>query len=234
MSGNHPDTGKGKIGGNGNDGRRGVSDGAVLLDRQYVWPGDLTEIPDWVYTDETIYEREIERIFHGPTWNYVALEAEIPKAGRFHPLECRPDAGGGRAREGRRDQRVREPLRASRRRVLPRARRQRQGVRLPLPPVDLRPQGQPARRAVQARRRRQGRHAGGLQAGRARTAQAQGHRRIAASCSRPMPTTWSRSRSISARRSCASSRRRSTAASSRCSAITATRCRATGSSTMRT
>ena len=55
----------------------------MLLDRQYVWPGDLTEIPDWVYTDENIYEREIERIFHGRTWNYVALEAEIPNPGDF-------------------------------------------------------------------------------------------------------------------------------------------------------
>jgi hypothetical protein len=25
-----------------------AADAAVLLDRQYVWPGDLTEIPDWV------------------------------------------------------------------------------------------------------------------------------------------------------------------------------------------
>src|SRR5262249_33913832 len=57
---------------------KNVADQTVLLDQQYVWPGDLTEIPDWVYTDETIYKREIERIFHGPTWNYVALEAEIP------------------------------------------------------------------------------------------------------------------------------------------------------------
>ncbi|HEY8441750.1 MAG TPA: hypothetical protein VIK79_09910, partial [Xanthobacteraceae bacterium] len=55
----------------------------VLLERQYVWPGDLTEIPDWVYTDEAIYAREVERIFHGPTWNYVALEAEIPNPGDF-------------------------------------------------------------------------------------------------------------------------------------------------------
>ncbi len=52
--------------------------------KQYVWPDDdLTVIPDWVYTDQNIYEREVERIFHGPTWNYVALEAEIPNAGDF-------------------------------------------------------------------------------------------------------------------------------------------------------
>ncbi len=69
--------------GNGNDARRGTRDDAVLLERQYVWPGDLTEIPDWVYTDETIYQREVERIFHGATWNYVALEAEVPNAGDY-------------------------------------------------------------------------------------------------------------------------------------------------------
>src|SRR4029077_20231271 len=63
--------------------RSRTEDSAVLLDRQYVWPGDLTEIPDWVYTDETVYAREVERIFHGPTWNYVALEAELPAAGDF-------------------------------------------------------------------------------------------------------------------------------------------------------
>src|SRR2546423_710389 len=54
------------------------------LAQRYAWPGDdLTVIPDWVYTDETIYAREVERIFHGPTWNYVALEAEIPNAGDY-------------------------------------------------------------------------------------------------------------------------------------------------------
>lgn len=49
-----------------------------------VWPNEgLQRIPDWVYTDETVYQREVERIFHGRTWNYVALEAEIGKAGDF-------------------------------------------------------------------------------------------------------------------------------------------------------
>src|SRR5580704_4708176 len=55
-----------------------------ILAQQYVWPdNDPTIIPDWVYTDATIYAREVERIFHGRTWNYVALEAEVPKAGDF-------------------------------------------------------------------------------------------------------------------------------------------------------
>ena len=54
------------------------------LMRDYIWPDDdLTVIPDWVYTDQEIYKREVERIFHGPTWNYVALEAEVPNSGDF-------------------------------------------------------------------------------------------------------------------------------------------------------
>jgi phenylpropionate dioxygenase-like ring-hydroxylating dioxygenase large terminal subunit len=59
--------------------------GAPLAPKQeYVWPdNDLSLVPDWVYTDQSIYEREVERIFHGPTWNYVALEAEVEKPGDF-------------------------------------------------------------------------------------------------------------------------------------------------------
>jgi anthranilate 1,2-dioxygenase large subunit len=51
---------------------------------QHVWPEEgLQCIPDWVYTSDAIYEREVERIFHGRTWNYVALEAEVPNAGDY-------------------------------------------------------------------------------------------------------------------------------------------------------
>jgi apoptosis-inducing factor 3 len=54
------------------------------LAERYVWPAEgLTRIPDWVYTDQTIYEREVEKIFHGRTWNYIALECEVPKPGDF-------------------------------------------------------------------------------------------------------------------------------------------------------
>ena len=60
------------------------SGNGTALAQNYVWPdNDLSLIPDWVYTDQHIYEREIERIFHGHTWNYVALEAEIEKPGDF-------------------------------------------------------------------------------------------------------------------------------------------------------
>jgi len=50
----------------------------------HAWPAEgLSRIPDWVYTDESIYQREVERIFHGRTWNYVALEAEIENPGDY-------------------------------------------------------------------------------------------------------------------------------------------------------
>ena len=51
---------------------------------QCVWPADaLNNIPDWVYTSQAIYDQEIERIFRGDTWNFVALEAEIPNPGDY-------------------------------------------------------------------------------------------------------------------------------------------------------
>lgn len=64
--------------------RRDMATDGGLLAKQYVWPNDdLTVIPDWVYTDPDIYTREVERIFHGRTWNYVALEVEVAKPGDF-------------------------------------------------------------------------------------------------------------------------------------------------------
>lgn len=40
-------------------------------------------VPYWVYQDRDVYALEQERIFSGPTWNYVGLEAEIPSAGDY-------------------------------------------------------------------------------------------------------------------------------------------------------
>jgi apoptosis-inducing factor 3 len=60
------------------------TDPALPTTNRYVWPEEgLRRIPDWVYTDQAIYEREIDKIFHGRTWNYVALECEVPNAGDF-------------------------------------------------------------------------------------------------------------------------------------------------------
>ena len=49
-----------------------------------IWPGEgLTRIPHAVYTDDAVYEREQARIFRGKSWNFVALEAELPRLGDF-------------------------------------------------------------------------------------------------------------------------------------------------------
>ncbi len=48
------------------------------------WTNEGTAaVPYWVYTDPAIYERELELIFNGPSWSYVALSAEVSNAGDF-------------------------------------------------------------------------------------------------------------------------------------------------------
>lgn len=42
-----------------------------------------TAVPYHVYRDGDLYARELERIFYGPSWNYVGLECEVPGAGDF-------------------------------------------------------------------------------------------------------------------------------------------------------
>jgi anthranilate 1,2-dioxygenase large subunit/terephthalate 1,2-dioxygenase oxygenase component alpha subunit len=48
------------------------------------WPDPgLTRVPYALYTDPDIYARERERLFMGPTWNYLALECEIANPGDY-------------------------------------------------------------------------------------------------------------------------------------------------------
>jgi len=47
------------------------------------WTDDPTRVPYWIFSDPETYRREQERIFEGPFWSYVALEAEIPNQGDF-------------------------------------------------------------------------------------------------------------------------------------------------------
>jgi anthranilate 1,2-dioxygenase large subunit len=52
--------------------------------QKYHFPAsDCSRIPYGMYRDAEIYELEQVRIFHGPVWNFLALEAEIPKPGDF-------------------------------------------------------------------------------------------------------------------------------------------------------
>lgn len=44
---------------------------------------DCSRIPYGMYRDPEIYALEQQRIFRGPVWNFLALEAEIPNPGDF-------------------------------------------------------------------------------------------------------------------------------------------------------
>jgi anthranilate 1,2-dioxygenase large subunit/terephthalate 1,2-dioxygenase oxygenase component alpha subunit len=53
-----------------------------MLERS--WPAEgATRVPYWVYQDQDIYAEEQARIFRGPTWSYLCLEAELPEPGSF-------------------------------------------------------------------------------------------------------------------------------------------------------
>jgi phenylpropionate dioxygenase-like ring-hydroxylating dioxygenase large terminal subunit len=48
------------------------------------WPAEgLTRVPYWVYSDEDIYAAEQARIFRGPTWSFLCLEAELPRPNTY-------------------------------------------------------------------------------------------------------------------------------------------------------
>ncbi len=48
------------------------------------WPhGELTRVPFWVYESSELQAREQERIYQGPTWNYLCLEAEVAQPGDY-------------------------------------------------------------------------------------------------------------------------------------------------------
>ena len=49
------------------------------------WPQTegVRRVPYRVFTDPAVYEREQERLFGGRSWNYVALDTELPNPGDF-------------------------------------------------------------------------------------------------------------------------------------------------------
>ena len=61
-----------------------MTDVAALGDAARRWDTDgLTRVPMWIYSDEALYRRELDRFFYGPEWNYVGLSAEVPEPGDF-------------------------------------------------------------------------------------------------------------------------------------------------------
>jgi anthranilate 1,2-dioxygenase large subunit len=45
--------------------------------------GDGSRVPFRVFSSQEVYDLEQERIYRGPTWNFLGLEAEIPKPGDY-------------------------------------------------------------------------------------------------------------------------------------------------------
>jgi phenylpropionate dioxygenase-like ring-hydroxylating dioxygenase large terminal subunit len=51
---------------------------------QRSWPAEgVTRVPYWVYQDEEVYREEQVKIFRGPTWSFLCLEAELPEPQSF-------------------------------------------------------------------------------------------------------------------------------------------------------
>jgi anthranilate 1,2-dioxygenase large subunit len=48
-----------------------------------LWPDGLTRVPYWAFQSAVVYKDEQTRLFQGPHWNYLCLEAEIPEPGDF-------------------------------------------------------------------------------------------------------------------------------------------------------
>ncbi len=40
-------------------------------------------VPAWIYSDEALFQREMERFHHGKCWSYVGLECEVPTPGSY-------------------------------------------------------------------------------------------------------------------------------------------------------
>jgi anthranilate 1,2-dioxygenase large subunit len=49
----------------------------------YRWPDTLARVPYWAFQDEQIYRQEQQKLFHGPFWSYLCLEAELAEPGDF-------------------------------------------------------------------------------------------------------------------------------------------------------
>lgn len=48
------------------------------------WPEDAEiSVPYWAYTNRAVYERELERLFYGPTWSYVGFADEVANPGDY-------------------------------------------------------------------------------------------------------------------------------------------------------
>jgi anthranilate 1,2-dioxygenase large subunit len=70
-----------------------LAEGGLMLDQVdrtiregagHIWPSDgVTRVPFWIFQDRDIYAAEQQRIFQGPSWNYLCLSVEVKNTGDF-------------------------------------------------------------------------------------------------------------------------------------------------------
>ena len=61
-----------------------MSQSGLTTEPRVAWPSNgISEVPFRIYTDPAQYQREQERIFKGPTWNYLCLAVELAKPGDY-------------------------------------------------------------------------------------------------------------------------------------------------------
>ena len=63
--------------------RRDERDGNGKPDGNDVAATDFSRVPYGVFTDHDVFELEQQRIFRGPTWTMIGLDAEVPEPGDF-------------------------------------------------------------------------------------------------------------------------------------------------------
>ncbi len=57
---------------------------AIETSKARRWPDEgFTRIPYWVYAEQDVFDREMERLFWGANWSFVGFSCEIPTAGEF-------------------------------------------------------------------------------------------------------------------------------------------------------
>ena len=61
-----------------------MSQSGLTAEPRVAWPSNgISEVPFRLYTDPAQYQREQERLFKGPTWNYLCLAVELAKPGDY-------------------------------------------------------------------------------------------------------------------------------------------------------
>ena len=61
-----------------------MSQSGLTAEPRVAWPSNgISEVPFRLYTDPAQYAREQERLFKGPTWNYLCLAVELAKPGDY-------------------------------------------------------------------------------------------------------------------------------------------------------